>query len=60
MSDGTKLKRIYVRISTNKINSECCDHVDVYEDATEAEIEEIARDVAFNMIEWNWSEEESK
>jgi hypothetical protein len=48
------MKRYIVYASTNKVGSECTDEIEVDDDATEEEIEEAARDVAFNMIEWGW------
>ena len=51
----TGFKRIYWRIATNKIGSTCEGWFDVPDDADDEEIEEMAREAAFDSIEWNWS-----
>lgn len=48
------MKRVTVRVSTNRVGSECKDSFEVEDDATEEEIEEMAKDAMFSMIEWNW------
>lgn len=50
--------KIKVYVSTNKIGSECSTTFDIEDDASEEEIEEIAREEMFNMIEWNWIRKE--
>ena len=43
-------------IMTNIIGSECDFEFEVEDDATEEEIEEAARDAAFNFIDWSYHE----
>jgi len=46
--------RILVKIRTNMNGSECVDEFDMDDNATPREIEEYARDAAFQMIEWDY------
>ncbi len=48
------MKKIMVSVSTKKVGSTCDCELEFEDDATEAEIEEAARDAMFDMIEWNW------
>lgn len=51
------MKTIKVHVSTNRVGSECSDEFEVEDDTTEKEIEEMAKDAMFNMIEWNYDVE---
>lgn len=44
------MKTVKVRVSTNVYGSECLDEFQVDDDATPEEIEETAKDAAFNMM----------
>lgn len=43
-------------ISTNKVGSECSFEFEADDDATEDQIEELAREAAFDWIDWNYEE----
>lgn len=43
-------------VSTNLVGSDCSFEFEVEDDATEEEIEEIAREAAFDYIDW-WYDE---
>lgn len=45
-----------VSISTNNIGSEVTDYFELPEQASEPEIEAEARQVAFNMLDWSYTE----
>jgi len=51
---------IRVKISTQKVGSECSDEIEferaTWDAMTEAEKEDACRDVAFSMMEWHWKE----
>lgn len=51
------MRKFTVTIRTNKIGSDCVDEFEVEDDATYDEIEEIARDVAFEKIDWYFVED---
>lgn len=51
------MQRIHVSIRTNNVGSECNDYFDIEADATADEIEEAARDAAFNLMEWDFRKE---
>lgn len=44
-------------ISTNKFGSECEFEFETEDDATDDQIEELAREVAFEKIEWSYKED---
>lgn len=48
------MQKIIVTIQTNKVGSECSDEFEIDDDATDEQIEEAAKDVMWNMAEWNW------
>lgn len=48
------MRTITVTVSTDKVGSLCSDTFEVDDDATDEFIEAEAREVMFNMIEWNW------
>lgn len=50
------MRTIKIYIKTSKVGSQCDDTMEVEDDATDDEIEEMAKDAAFNMMEWGWSE----
>jgi hypothetical protein len=58
------MKRIKVTIRTNKVGSECSDIMEFEDDdwnsMTDPEREEVCKDAAFNMMEWNFEEMEAK
>lgn len=43
-------------IATNKVNSRCEFEFEMEDDASEKEIEEAAKDCAFDLIDWGFSE----
>lgn len=43
-------------IKTDKVGSRCEFEFEVEDDASEEEIDEVARDVAFDRIEWFYEE----
>jgi len=43
-------------IRTNKVGSDCQFEFEVDDDATEGEIEEVARECAFELIDWHFTE----
>lgn len=45
---------IRVRVSTNLVQSETYRDIEVEDDATEEDIEELAREAMFEQIEWSW------
>lgn len=57
MSDTVKIR---VRISTNKVGSECIDELEFAREDWDAmsddEKEAACREAAFNFMEWNWEE----
>lgn len=48
------MKKITGWIATNKVGSECEFEFEVEDDATPEEIEEQARDSAFDLIDWSY------
>jgi hypothetical protein len=48
------MKTIRVWVKTNKIGSRCEDEFEIDEDASEEEIEEHAKEIMFNMIDWSF------
>lgn len=59
MSDFIKVK---VYISTQKVGSECADEFDIekdyWESLSEDEKEDMCKEVAFSMMEWNFEIDE--
>jgi hypothetical protein len=49
------MKTILVRVSTDKVGSECTAEIEVGEDMTDVQIEAEAREAMFEMIEWSWT-----
>lgn len=49
------MKQIKGSISTDKVGSRCEFEFEMDDDATAEEIEEAARDAAFEMIEWGYT-----
>ncbi len=54
------MQRITVTVRTNKVGSKCETWIEVEDDAEDAEIEELARDAMYEMIEWNWRKDDEK
>lgn len=52
------MQKIRVSIRTQKVGSECTDHFEIEDDATDDEIEDAAKEVIWNMAEWNWERAE--
>jgi hypothetical protein len=48
------MKKIKGSISTNKVGSSCEFEFEMHDDATPEEIEEAARDAAFDLIDWHY------
>ena len=53
------MRKFYGEISTNIVGSECEFEFEVEDNATDVEIEECAKETAFNLIDW-WYEEQEK
>ena len=49
-----KKYRGYIR--TDKVGSECAYEFEVEDNASEDEIEECAREAAFDLVEWNYEQ----
>lgn len=52
------MKKVKVWVSTKKVGSRCDDSFEIEDNATEEEIEELAEEVMWEMVDWNWSVEE--
>ena len=48
------MKTIVVSIQTNIVGSRCEDEFEIEDNATDEEIEDAAKDIVWNMAEWNW------
>jgi hypothetical protein len=46
---------IYVKVSTGKVGSACTGSFEVGDDETPEEIEELAREAMFELIEWHYT-----
>ena len=53
------MKKVKGFIETDKVGSRCGFEFEVEDDATGAEIEEYAREAAFELIEWSYTVEEN-
>lgn len=51
------MRKFVGKIGTNKVGSDCEFEFEVDDDATEDEIEDAAREAAFQNVEWNYEEE---
>jgi hypothetical protein len=51
----TKMKKIKGSIATDKVGSRCEFEFEMDDDATLQEIEEAARDAAFDLIDWGYT-----
>lgn len=51
------MKKYVGFIETNKVGSKCEFDFEADESSTDEEIEELARDAAFNLINWNYWEQ---
>lgn len=54
------MKTLYVHLSIGYPTADCTDELEIEDDATEAEKEEIAQDWASNYIEVSWSDTKPK
>lgn len=55
------MRKVTVRVSTNKVGSTCEDTFSIDDDTmNEDDIENIARDVALEMVEWDYTITEEK
>ncbi len=54
------MKLVKGSIRTDKVGSACEFEFEVEDDATAEEIEEMARDMAFNHVEWNYKVQEKQ
>lgn len=52
------MKTVTGYIATNKVGSQCEFEIEVEDDATDEEIEDMAKDAAFNCIEWSYEVKE--
>ena len=50
------MRKFIASIATSKVGSQCDAEFEVDDDATEEQIEEAARDAAFEYIDWWWEE----
>ena len=50
------MKKIQVSVSTRKVGSKTETTIDVDDDAPESEIDEMAREAMFELINWDWRE----
>lgn len=48
------MKKIRVYVSTGIVGSKRTDEIEVPDDADEDTIDEMARDMMFEMIDWGW------
>ena len=48
------MKTIKVHVSTNRVGSGDYKEFEVYDEVSLEEIEELAREEMFDMIEWHW------
>lgn len=46
------MKKIYVEVATRKVGSQCAIEFDVDDDTTPEQIEEMAREQMFEMVDW--------
>ena len=51
------MKKFTGVIRTNKVGSDCHFEFEAEDDATEEEIDEIAREFAFESIDWHYEQE---
>jgi len=51
------MKKFTGVICTNKVGSDCHFEFEVEDDATEEEIDEMAKEVAFESIDWYYEQE---
>lgn len=51
------MRKFTGEIATNKVGSSCKFSFEVDDDVTEEQIEEYAKEIAFEYIDWNFSED---
>lgn len=49
--------KIVVTVRTNKVGSKCERVIEVDDDTSEDDLEDIAMVIMFEMIEWNWKKQ---
>ena len=49
--------KIIVHVCTDKVGSDCETEIEVEDDCSDGEIDEISREAMFGMIEWGWKRE---
>ncbi len=54
------MKTVRGYIATSKFGSDCEFEFEVDDDTSEEEIEQLAKEAAFDRIEWNYSVEDSE
>lgn len=54
------MKTIIVKVSTGMVGCQRQDSFEVEDDTTEEEVEDMAREVMFNMINWTYYTKEEK
>ena len=50
------MRNIEVYVNTNKVGSRCSETIEVEDDATDDEINQLAHETMLEMIEWDWKE----
>lgn len=50
------MRKIRAWIRTSKVGSKCEDVIEVPEGISDNDLEELARDVAFNYMEWGYED----
>lgn len=48
------MRKVTGEIRTNKVGSDCAFELEVDDDLTDEEIEEIAKQAAYEHVEWNY------
>lgn len=51
------MRHIKIRVSTDRVGSQVSKEIEVEDDCSELEIEEMAREVMLDLINWSWKEE---
>jgi len=51
---GKSIMKIKVCVMTRKVGSMCEDEFEIDDHATEEEIDKIAQELMWEMIDWNW------
>lgn len=48
------MRKVEVWVSTSKLGSKCSTTIEVEDDCSDAEIEVLAQETMFGLIEWSW------